>query len=645
MFDLFRSRQKAVRYFLGGILMIIAVSMVVTLIPGYGSNSSNRTDDSILAEIGSSKVTALEAARQAQRIMRGNQIPPDMIEVYLPQFIDSMIQQRALVYEFTRQGLTATDDEVLDSMKIEYQQFFQNGQFTGKAQLEGMLAQEGLTLQDAVDLSRSGVLLTKIQNLIANAAVASPKDVEDELKRRFERSKIEYIAFPPVKFNEQAKASPEEIRAFYESHKLQYSTPEKRSFQVVVIDQDKVEKSIDVSDAQLRAAYSTNMDNFRTPERVHVRHILVKTVDKSDAEKKQLLTKAQDLLKQVKGGGNFEEIAKKSSEDPGSAEKGGDLGYVVRGQMLPEFEKSVFTLKPKEISDIVTTSVGYHIIQVLEREPARVKPFDEVKASLADDLRKQGLSDKMQSTADQVHAALEKSPGSAAQIAAQFGVEAITVNKAAQGEAIPGLGVSPEVDGALASLQKNGVTPVMVLPANRMAVAVLTDKIPPKPAELSEVENKVRDAVVESKVLGLVQDKAKEAADKIRAGADMKTVAKSMKLDVTEPAEFGRNDSVEGLGHSALIPDAFLKPAGTVIGPVNNPTIGRPIVYKILDRKEADMTGREAERAAIASDLKKRKGTQDLALFQDAVVTKLAAEGKVKIHHDAIKRLITSFHQ
>ena len=92
-----------------------------------------------------------------------------------------------------------------------------------------------------------------------------------------------------------------------------------------------------------------------------------------------------------------------------------------------------------------------------------------------------------------------------------------------------------------------------------------------------------------------------------------------------------------------MIPDAFTKPVGTVIGPV--PVQGRTIVYKILDRKDADLKGREAERAALITDIKKRKGSQDLALFQDSVVTKLAAEGKVKIHHDAIKRLITSFHQ
>jgi peptidyl-prolyl cis-trans isomerase D len=646
MFDLFRSRQKAVRYLLTGILGVIAISMVVTLIPGYGSSTGvGRIDDAnTIAEVCGTKISAQEAATQAQRILRGNQIPPDMIDVYMPQFIDNMIQQRGLTCEFTRLGVGATDDEVLDSMKVTYQQFFQNGQFTGKAQMEQILAQQGMTLQDAVDMERNGVLFTKLQDLEYNTSVVTPKEVDDELRRRFERSKIVYVAFGSDKFRDAVKVTPEMIKAFYDSHKFQYNTPEKRSFQVVIVDQDKVEKTIQVTDAQLRAAYSANLENFRTPERVHARHILIKTTDKSDAEKKQLLAKAQGLLKQVKSGGNFADIAKTNSEDPGSAEKGGDLGFVVRGQMVPEFEKAVFSLKQNEISDIVTTTYGYHIIQVLEREPARVKPFDEVKATLADDLRKQNVTDKVQSTADQVHAALEKNPNNAAQIAAQFGVDVVQVQKAPAGTGIPTLGVSPEIDAAITALPKPGsVTPVLVLPSNRMAVAVLNEKTPAHPAELSEVEAQVRQAVADAGIIDVIQAKAQALADKVKAGGDIKALAKADKLEAVESSDISRNDSVEGLGHAALIPDAFLKPAGTVVGP--STIQGRVIVYKILSRQEADLQAHAAERAAIITDLKRRRGQSDFALFQDAVVNKLAADGKLKRNNDAIKRLIASFHQ
>jgi len=640
MFDLFRSRQKAVRYFLGAILMVIAASMVITLIPGYGSSANNSPNDPVVAEIGSQKLTAVEVARQAQRILRGNQIPPDMMATYVPQFVDSMIQQMAVNYEFERLGLTATDDEVLASLQAEYNQFFQNG-VLAKDQLQAALAQQGMTLQDAIDLAHQQVILDKVQNIEYSTTVVSPKEVDDELMRKYERAKIRYMAFPAAKFRDQVKVSPEEIKAYFDTHRMQYTVPEKRSFQVLVVDQEKVAQSVQVSDAQLRAAYSGSMDNFRVPERVHARHILIKTVDKTDAEKKQLLAKAQDILKQLKNGADFAELAKKDSDDTGTAPKGGDLDWFVKGQMVPEFDQAAFSLKPKEISNIVTTTYGYHIVQVLEHEQAHVKPFDEVKAALADDLKKQGLSEKMQALGEQVRAALEKSPASAAAIAKQFNVDLVTVTKAGAGEAIPTLGVSPEIDNALNGMKPNDVSQVLVLPANRLAVVVFNDKIAAHASELPEVESKVRDRLIDEKAQQVAVDKSKEAAEELKKGEDFDKVAKSMKLDVTDSVLFSHADSVEGLGGAVYFEDAFKKPIGTIVGPTN--IMGRNVVYKVMDQQKADASKLQAERQTILDQLKRRKAQAQNALFMDSVVSRLVADGKVKIHRDAIKQLEASF--
>ena len=642
MFNLFRSRQKAIRYFLGAILVVICLSMVITLIPGFGSTSGSNSDDPPIAVIGGTTLPSSEVMVTAQRIFRGNQIPPEMAEVYLPQFIDSMVQQRALVYEFERLGLTATDDEVYAGMMASYPQFFQNGQPV-KDQLEQALSQEGMTLQQALDQARQQIILDKVQNVLYEGSFVSPKEIDQELVNKFEKAKIKYIAFPAAKFKDEVKVTPEQVKAYFDSHRYQYTEPEKRSFEVLVVDQDKVAASVNVTDAQLHAAYAQSMDNFRMPERVHVRHILIKTTDKTDAEKKQLLAKAQDVLKQVKNGGNFAELAKQYSDDPGSAAKGGDLGWVVRGQMVPEFEKVCFELKPAEISGIVTTTYGYHIVQVLEREPARVKPFDEVKAQLADELRKQGLSDKVQSLGDEVHAALEKNPGAAADIAKQYGVDLVTETKVEPGSAIPSLGVSPEIDGALASMKKNDVSPVLVLPANRLAVVVLTDSIPARPSDFSEAESKVRDKVIDDEAGLLEAKRANEAAEKLKGGADMNQVAKSMKLDVVESIDFTHTDSVEGLGQAAFVGDAFTKPVGSIVGPVM--VQGRNVVYKIEDQQHPDLSKLVQERAAILDQLKKRKAISQNSLFLDSVYTRLVADGKVKIYPDAVKRLIASFKQ
>jgi peptidyl-prolyl cis-trans isomerase D len=641
MFDLFRSRQKAVRYILGALLLMVALSMVITLIPGYGSTTSSGTDDSVLADIGNQKLTAQEVDRNVQEWVRNGRIQASLIDVYVPQFIDQMVRERAAVYEFQSKGLTVTDDEIMVGLAATYAQFFQNGQFA-KDQLTAALAQQGLTLQNAIDDVRHQLMLRKIQNTLFATAVVTPKEVDDALLTKNGKVKIKYIAFPPAKFRDGINPTPQQMQAAFNQRRGEYITPEKRSFDVLVVDQAKIEASLEVTDAQLRQAYAGSMDNFRTPERVKVRHILVKTTDKSDAEKKQALTKAEDLLKQLKGGADFAALAKQNSDDPGSAQNGGALDWVVRGQTVPEFEKVAFSLKPNELSGIVTTQYGYHIIQLLEKQPARVMPFEEVKANLADQLKKDGLTEKMQAIGDQIHAALEKSPGSAAAIAKQFNVDFVSASQAPRGTAIPTLGVSPEIDNALATMKKNDVSPVLVLPANRLVVAVLTDRIPARQSDFNEVENQVKDRVISDASQVMASKGAQEAAEKLKAGADMNQLAKSMKLDVVESIDFTRNDSVEGLGPAATIPDAFKKPVGTIVGPIK--IQNRDVVYQVVDKKTPDLSSMKAEREATLTDLKKRAAVAENDLFLDGMLTQLEAEGKVKIHQDAIKRLLASLH-
>src|SRR5713226_8435503 len=182
MFDLFRSRQKAVRYVLGAMLMLVALSMVITLIPGYGSSSSRTSaNETTVADISSEKLTVQEVQQVAQRVLRGNQVPPEMMEVYIPQIVQNMIEQRALVYEFERQGLTVSDDEILNGMMVQFPQHFQNGQLVSKEQLEQVLAQQGMTLQDALDATRQQIILTKVQNVEYASMVVGPAEVDKEL--------------------------------------------------------------------------------------------------------------------------------------------------------------------------------------------------------------------------------------------------------------------------------------------------------------------------------------------------------------------------------------------------------------------------------------------------------------------------------
>ena len=642
MFDLFRSREKATRYLLGGLLFAVAASMVITLIPGFGSNTGNTgTDPTVLAEIGNEKVTGQDAQTMFQQVTSTQQINSDMLAAYFPQFVEQMILQRAALYEAQHMGLTVTDDELMVGLQSQIPQAFQNGG-VDKAGIEQYYASQGQTLNEGLEGLRKQLVVRKLENSMLQGVVVSPKEVEAEYRKKYERAKIQYIAFPTGKFADQIKPTAEQLKAYFEVNHAKYSMPEKYAYQVLVLDQDKIEAALQISDAQLHQAYAASMDNFRMPERVKVRHILIKADSKaSDAEKKAALAKAEDVLKQLKAGGDFAALAKKYSDDPGSKDKGGDLDFLVAGQTVPEFDKMAFSLPPHQLSPIVTTQFGYHILEVTEKQPARVKPFDEVKDGLLADLRKQTVTEKMQSTGDQMRAALAKDPTAAAAIARQYAAELVDVPSGGPGEPIPSLGVSPEVDATLRGLQNNGVSEVMALPGNRLVAIVLNHKTPARPALLDEVTDRVRSAYIADQTQKISHEKAMEAAERMKKGEDPEAVAKSMKLEATTSSDFSRNDSVEGLGPAVYVEDAFTKPAGTVMGPLM--IQGKDIVYKIIGRTEANMANFPAERDQLLNAIKQKKAKDQYDLLMDSILTKLTDEGKVKVHRDAIQKLIGTY--
>jgi parvulin-like peptidyl-prolyl isomerase len=179
---------------------------------------------------------------------------------------------------------------------------------------------------------------------------------------------------------------------------------------ILVIDQAKLEQSLAPKDADLRRLYESDKDRFRTGERVKARHILLNTTGKSADEEAKNQSEGGRSAQQVKAKGDFGALAKQNSEDRGSAQKGGELEWIVRGQTVKPFEDAAFSLKPGETSGLIKTEYGYHIIQVEEHEQAHLKSFDEVKALLTDEYRKTSASQAIQDLTDHAAAELRKNP-------------------------------------------------------------------------------------------------------------------------------------------------------------------------------------------------------------------------------------------
>ncbi|MCX6620740.1 MAG: peptidylprolyl isomerase, partial [Acidobacteria bacterium] len=471
MFDLFRSRAKATRYLLGGLLLLVALSMVVTLIPGYGTPSAN---DTVVAEIGKEPLSARDVQLRIQTALRDKSIPPDLAPILLPQFINEMIADRALEYEAQQHGLQVTDAEVATSIRSLIPQLYQDGKFVGNEAYAGFLSQQNMTISQFESTVRRQMMVTKFQNLALEGMIVTPLEIEQEFRGQNQKAKLDYIALSGDQYRSQVKLTPEDVQSFFKSHPGQFRVPEKRDAVLIVADQAKMEAGFTLSDDQLRQIYTQDRERFRVPDRVHPRHILLKTMDKPKEEVAKLQAKAEDLLKQIKGGADFAALAKKYSDDPGSATKGGDLDWITKDQTVKNFEAAAFSLKPKEISGVIKTEYGFHIIQVLEKDTARVKPFEEVKDTIASERKRQVVVDRMQTLADQARAQLAANPGQAEQIARKLGLEFTKVEGWAPGAALPLLGVARDAQDVIATLGKGDVSPVVQPSPDKLAIIEVT---------------------------------------------------------------------------------------------------------------------------------------------------------------------------
>ena len=640
MFDLFRSRAKVVRFMLGGLLMMVAISMVVTLIPGWGTQRD--TQDQIVAEIGKEALTRREVQGQVQKEMRNKTFPSDMAAVYLPQLIERMVTERALAYQAVRMGFQVTEDEIQEIVRGALPQLFPDGKFVGREVYAAFLAQQNTTIPEFEFSLRRQMLLVKLANLASEGVVVTPAEIRREYVRRNEKVKIDYFALSPESYRSEVTASREEIQADYEKNRPLFRVPEKRSVEILILDEPRIAEKVLVSEGDLRRAYEANQDNFRLSERVKVRHILLKTTDKPQDEIPKIMARAEDLLKQIRAGANFAELARKYSEDTASAAKGGDLDWVVRGQTVKAFEAAAFSLKPKQISNLIKTEYGFHILEVLEREEARLKPLEEVKGQITQELKRQAVFDTMQRLADQCHDELSKAPQQAQQIAARLGVQFVKADKVAYGEKVPELGVNQEFFEAIATLKPGEVTAVLSVAGNKLAVAVLTAVHPARTAELSEVESEIRQRLVDEKVAQLVEQRARELAEKAKAaGADFKKLAQSVKAEVRTTQDFPIDGAADGIGEARLVYQAFLEPVGAVFGPVSSGA--RWLICKVVSKTPADMSQLETQREALVAAVKSQKLVMRRELFEDSLRAGLMREGKLKIHDDVIKRLIASY--
>ncbi|MBV9742343.1 MAG: peptidylprolyl isomerase, partial [Acidobacteriia bacterium] len=588
--------------------------------------------------------TTTDVQKVVEGSQRNRQLPPEILPAYVPQMVDDMVTERAMAYEAERLGYRVTDQDVRDSIKQMVPSLFPNGTFVGKEAYANMLAQQGVSIPQFESDLRRQILITRLRNIAVEGTVVTPAEIEQEFRKKNEKIKVEWVDFKPDMYAKESQPTEEDLRNYYTANKTAFQTPEKRDLAVLLADQAKLESGYTPTDDQLQAMYNQNRDQFRTPETVDVQQILLMTQGKPASEEPAIKAKAEDVLKQARAGGDFGELAKKYSDDPGSKDKGGLYAGVTRGQMVPEFEQAAFTLKPGQIGDLVKTQYGYHIVKVLKHEQPRLKPFEEVKAQLADQYKKQKAAAEMQNIADKAQAALQKDPANPEKVAAEFNMQFVHADGIQAGKPVPEIGANADFDQSIATLKKGDVSPAVALPNNRIALAVVMNVIPARPSTFEEVQNQIKETVLANRERKAVQTHAQDFLAAVKAnGGDFEKAAKSMGLTPKTSPEVDRSGNVEGFGSATYLSDGFGKPDGAVFGPVGMPTT--TFIAKVLAHVPPDMSKFAEQRASIRDQIKSERARDRNSIFEAGLREDMIKRGVIKIHQNVLNNLIAQYRQ
>ncbi|MBV8833772.1 MAG: peptidyl-prolyl cis-trans isomerase [Acidobacteriaceae bacterium] len=630
------------RILLGVLLGLVAISMLAYLVPGgFGNGTGSAAGQNVVAAVGDEKITATDVQRSIQGITRGQtNLPKGILAMYVPSMVNQMIESKALAYKAREMGFRISDQELGDAIASELAPAF-GGKFDMNT-YQMALAQQGISVADFENERRQSMLAQRLENLESQSIVVSDKEARAEYARKNLKVGLQYVNFDPKQFASKVNKDPAAVKAYFDKNRSQFRISEKRDFELIVGSTTDFLQKAKISDAELQREYSENIDSYRQPERVQVRHILIKTQGKPKEEAPKLKAKAEDILKQLQKGGDFAELAKKNSEDPGSAEKGGELGWIVRGQTVPNFEKAAFSLKPGELSGVIETEYGYHILQVENKQAAHTQSFDEVKGNLLAEAQKQAASEDLRKAAEAAHSEIARNPAQAEAIAKKYDLKFSKQTNATTNDTLPGLNNASELTNAIFAAAKGTVTDLVTLDnQNKDAFAVVTGITPARPAEFNEVQSQVLQKYTDAESQRLAQEAAAKAADSARKGESLEAIAKPYGLTVKTAAPFTVDGAAEGIGSGTTLAAAFKENVGGIVGPVATST--GQFVCRVSERVPADMSQFAKNKDSIVQGLVQQRLAVQGPLFRDSIVAELKRRGKIKINNDTLNRIISSY--
>ena len=532
------------------------------------------------------------------------------------------IVSRALLLRMAEDnGLVITDAELF--AHISSQPGFQNpqGRFDAN-RYQAALASvvPPVSVQQFEDEQRRGLMQAKVFALVRQGAQVTDTEAEQAYRHAHQQVNVRYVTLVPSLFEADVTVSEEEVKTYYETYQESYRQPERRRIRYLTVTTEPFQAARDFSDDEIGRYYGSHPQAFLQDEQARARHILFRLPENASAEREERVRGlARGVLDELRGGADFTAAAAEHSEDEGTAGAGGDLGFFPRGQMMPTFEEAAFSLPIGELSDLVRTPLGLHILRVEERLEEGVKPLAEARQEVIDALQEQKAQEAALVFVDDLVVAMDEAPEQFAELAGQHGLDVATTPFVEAAGFIEELAGAPQLIGRAFSLRGQAVDAVVGADGSHYVFQVAEtqpDKVPP----LEDIVERVTQDARGSKGADLAAEKGAEWVTQLRGGTSLAEIAGALQLQVAETGWFKRNEPIPQLGSLSEFRRAAFQ-----MQPNEAEAVGEgdlTFVVQVIEHRDADMSTFAADLPDYRRQLLAQKQNQLVQAFQESLVAR-----------------------
>ncbi len=562
MLDLIRKKQKTA--LVQVVFWVIIATFIGTIFLVWGKGRSQNDRMTVAARVNGDDITydefksSYDYINNFYRRMYGERFTPEVAkQLNLDrQAINRLVDMKLLIQEADRLGVTVTREELVKAI-ASIPAFQVDGKFD-KQRYTTVLGYQRLKPEEFEAMERQQMLQDKARQAIMASVTVSDDEVAEEYRNANEKINLEFIPFVAESFVSKVILNRKKGEEYFAAHKDDFRVPPQRSLAYVKLAGDSCGDELQLTDDEIARYYNRHLSQYAVKEQVAAAHILVLVDPKADketvAKKRQL---AEEILKKAKNGADFAELAKKYSDDKGSAAKGGYLGYFPHGAMVPAFEKAAFALRAGELSDVVRSRFGFHIIQCKGRIDAGFKELDQVKDQVVAAARKEKCERLLYEKAMDAYNINRKS-GDIEAAAKALGAKVEHTPLFANGAPIPGIGGTPALLNKVFSAPVGKLMAPVKVGHDILLWSVAESKYSYIPA-YDDVRAKVDEAIIAKRTVELAEEYAKKALEQLKAGKKMADVAPEKNL-IGETGLFSRaaRFGIPKLGRiDGLLEDAF----------------------------------------------------------------------------------------